>query len=321
MEYSLNKIPIFEELEESKNILIAGAGGGFDIYCGIPLYFNLKKQGKNVVLGNLSFTWLNQSTSEKVHPYCYKIREGDSDLTRRNYFPERYLKMWLGLQDEHVDIYGFDRIGVNPLKEAYEYVIKKHEIDTVILIDGGTDSLMFGDEEGLGTPHEDICSMAAVYKTGIKKQFLVSVGFGVDHYHGVSHFRFLENVAEMARDGGYLGMFQMTKEMEESRKYIDALNFANEKMKGMESIVSNSVVSALEGNYGDFHKTKRTKGSELWINPLMTIFWCFDLRQIIKKVKYYDLIKDVNTMEELSAQLSRYRINLKDFRDNKQMPI
>jgi len=257
MNYSLNKIPIFQALEESNNILLAGAGGGFDIYCGMPLYLNLKEQGKNVILANFSFTWLSETTSEKVFPFCYKIRGGDNDLSGRNYFPEKYLKQWLGLQGDNPTLYGFERTGVNPLKDAYKYLIKKHEIDTVLLIDGGTDSLMFSDEGGLGTPQEDVCSMAAVYRSGIKKQFLISVGFGIDHFHGVSHFRFLENVAEMSKDGGYLGMFQMTQEMEEAKKYIDAMNFANEKMSGMESIVSNSVVSALEGNYGNLTEYRR----------------------------------------------------------------
>jgi len=40
MNYAINQIPIFEELKESKSILLAGAGGGFDIFSGIPLYFN-----------------------------------------------------------------------------------------------------------------------------------------------------------------------------------------------------------------------------------------------------------------------------------------
>jgi len=302
-------------------ILIAGAGGGFDIFCGIPLYFNLIQQGKKVIIANFSFTWFNETTSEKVFPYCYKIRNGDSDLSGRNYFPEKYLKLWFGLQGHDVDIYGFERIGVKPLRDAYKFLIKKHEIDTIILVDGGTDSLMFGDEEGLGTPQEDICSMAAVYQSGIKKQFLLSVGFGIDHYHGVSHFRFLENVAEIVKDGGYLGTFQITKEMNEAQKYIEAIEFVNQRMKGMESIVSNSIVSALEGNYGNYHKINRTNGSQLWINPLMTIYWCFELRKVVRKIKYYDLIKDVNTISEFNGKLSRFRTETKKFREKKQIPI
>jgi len=321
MNYSINQIPIFEELKDSQSILLAGAGGGFDIYSGIPLYFNLRKQGKKVVLANFSFTWLSETTSEKVFPFCYQIRSGDSDLSGRNYFPERYLKLWLGLQSENPNIYGFERTGVIPLKEAYKYLIKKHDIDTVLLVDGGTDSLMFGDEDGLGTPQEDVCSMAAVYRSGIKKQFLLSVGFGIDHFHGVSHFRFLENVAQIAKEGGYLGMFQITKEMEEAKKYLEAVKFANEKMPGRESIVSNSIASALEGEYGNHHRTKRTQGSELWINPLMTIYWCFDLRRVIQKIKYYDRIKDVNTIGEFNGELSKYRNELNHLREKKQLPI
>ena len=321
MEYTLNSIPLFQHLEESKNVLLAGAGGGFDIYSGLPLYFNLINQGKNVVIANFSFTWLDETTSEKVFPFCYKIRGGDSDRSGRNYFPEKYLKLWLGMQGKNPTVYGFNRTGIQPLKAAYKYIQKEHDIDTLILIDGGTDSLMFGDEEGLGTPQEDMCSMIAAYKSGIKNQFLVSVGFGIDHFHGVSHYRFLENVAELSRDGGYLGTFQLLNEMPESKKYIDAVNFANGHMMRKESIVSNSITSALEGHYGNYHKTSRTKGSELWINPLMTIYWNFQLRNVVRKIKYYDYVEKTNTIGEFNKGLSDYLSTLSEIRSKKQIPI
>jgi hypothetical protein len=132
----------------------------------------------------------------------------------------------------------------------------------------------------------------------------------------------LENVAELMQDGGYLGLFQLTKEMEEAKKYIDAVEFVNRQMPEMESIVSNSVVSAVEGKYGNYHKTFRTAGSELWINPLMTIYWCFELRSIIKKNRYYELIKESNTMGDLNTALANYRRGLKDvYRSNERMPL
>lgn len=46
MDFSLHQIPFFETLKDSQRILLAGAGGGFDIYSGIPLLLNLLKQGK-----------------------------------------------------------------------------------------------------------------------------------------------------------------------------------------------------------------------------------------------------------------------------------
>lgn len=317
----LHKIPFFDRLEDSKNILLAGACGGFDIYSGIPLYFSLKAMGKQVVLGNFSFTWLKETTSEMVYPHCYRIRPSDQDRSGRFYFPEKLLGLWMSRRSEYPFIYGFERTGVQSLKKVYNYLIEKHNIDTIILVDGGTDSLMFGDEEGLGTPQEDICSMAAVYQTKVKKKLLCSIGFGVDHFHGVSHFRFLENVAQIMHDGGYLGLFQLTKEMNESQLYLEAVAFANELMRGRESIVSNSICSAIEGKYGNFHRTARTNGSELWINPLMTIYWCFELSAIIRANQYYSLIKDTNTIGDINGRLSRYRLGVKNLRTNRQIPI
>ncbi|WP_299437506.1 DUF1152 domain-containing protein [uncultured Aquimarina sp.] len=319
--YTLDKIPFFQEVEESNNVLLAGMGGGFDIYAALPLYFSLIKQGKKVTIANYSFTRLNDTNSESVFPFCYKIRSGDQVYTIPAYFPEKYLKLWFQSQGVLVDIYAFERIAVQPLKDAYQFLVDKHEIDTLVLVDGGTDCLMFGDEEGLGTPQEDICSMAAAFQTNVDKKLLVSVGFGVDHFHGVSHYRFLENLAELDQEKAYLGSFQVLNTMPEGQKYKEAIDFVDSKMKGMESIVSNSIISALEGNYGNYHRTNRTKGSELWINPLMTIYWCFELEKVMKKNKYYDNIKNTNTVVEFTAKLSEYRANLDDYREKRQIPI
>ena len=40
------------ELEQAQTILIAGAGGGFDVFSGLPLYFGLRAAGKRVHLGD-----------------------------------------------------------------------------------------------------------------------------------------------------------------------------------------------------------------------------------------------------------------------------
>ncbi len=319
--YTLDQIPFFQELAQSQHILLAGAGGGFDIFCGIPLYFSLKKQGKTVILANFSFTWLKDTSAEAVRPYCYAIRENDTDGSGRNYFPEKHLKAWFARQGEEVPVYAFERTGIQSLKRAYDYLIRQHQIDTIILVDGGTDSLMFGDEEGLGTPQEDICSMAAVFQTSVKKQLLVNLGFGVDHFHGVSHYRFLENVATLSQDGGYLGAFQLLREMEEAKQYLAAVEYANTCMPGLESIVSNSIASAVKGHYGDHHALTRTNGNELWINPLMGFYWGFDLQKVMARNLYYNAIKDTRTMGELNEKLFTFREALNAVREKRQIPI
>lgn len=50
-------------------MLVAGAGGGFDIYAGLPLAFALEAEGKDVHLANLSFNSLaDPSGSHWVWP-------------------------------------------------------------------------------------------------------------------------------------------------------------------------------------------------------------------------------------------------------------
>ena len=67
-------LPIAHLTEDSENILIAGAGGGFDIYSGLPLYFHFHNQGKKVHLANYSFVdfqfaKMAGESCEKSRPY------------------------------------------------------------------------------------------------------------------------------------------------------------------------------------------------------------------------------------------------------------
>src|ERR1700722_12408298 len=189
------RLPFFTELEKAQTILLAGAGGGFDVFSGLPLYFGLRSIGKKVYLANLSFSHLEAATGIRLAPAALKIT-ADS-IGTGGYFPEFYLSQWFCQRNEEVPIYCFERVGCKPLLEGYRAVVNPLQADAVVLIDGGTDSLMRGDEAGLGTPEEDIASIAAVDELDVKNKFLVCLGFGVDSFHGVCHAHALEAVAEL----------------------------------------------------------------------------------------------------------------------------
>ena len=38
------------------SIILSGCGGGYDIFCSLPLYFKYKSEKQNVILVSLSFT-------------------------------------------------------------------------------------------------------------------------------------------------------------------------------------------------------------------------------------------------------------------------
>ena len=56
--FSLAVPPLFAALAPARSILIAGAGGGFDVYAGLPLALALQAGGAQVHLASLSFSEL-----------------------------------------------------------------------------------------------------------------------------------------------------------------------------------------------------------------------------------------------------------------------
>lgn len=299
------QIPFFNAVAGAETILLAGAGGGFDIFSGLPLYFGLKSMGKAVHLANLSFSLLRESNGKRLGTGLVEVTAQTEGFER--YFPELHLARWLASQGEPAPIYGIEREGVRPVSAAYQTLNEKLRPDAVILIDGGTDSLMRGDEAGLGTPQEDVASLSAVHALDVPVKLLVCLGFGVDTYHGVCHAQFLEAVADLARQGAFLGMWSLTQDMPEVQRYVEAVDHVNGIMSGHPSIVSSSIVSAIEGQFGDHHRNHRTEGSRLFINALMTLYWCFRLDDVARRNLYLGSVKDTETFQDLTVAIGHYR--------------
>ena len=144
------KLPFFQELESAKTVLIAGAGGGYNVFCGLPLYFWLKSAGKTVHLANLSFTNFDFSDAERPTPNLVRIAANTSGSAM--YFPEIHLAQRFGDHFGKTSIYAIERGGVKLVTAAYKWLTQTLHPDALFLVDGGTDSLMRGDEAGLGTP-------------------------------------------------------------------------------------------------------------------------------------------------------------------------
>ena len=300
--------PLLARLQRHSRILLAGAGGGFDVYAAVPLYVALKSAGHDVFLANLTFTSLEQTDCRYLAPHLALATQNSTGSDR--YFPERRLAEWLHAAGYPSSVYAFERVGVRPLREAYAHLVRELGIEAVLLVDGGTDILMRGDEAGLGTPEEDMTSLAAVSKlTGIEG-FVASIGFGIDTYHGVCHAHALENIATLARDGGYLGAFSVTAAMPEGRAYISAVDHAQQATLGRPSIVNGSIAAAIAGEFGDVRFTSRTANSELFINPLMAVYFGFELPAVARQSLYLEQLEGTETMFEVGARIEVFRRNI-----------
>lgn len=301
----------------AQSVLIAGAGGGFDIYAGIPLFEALSRKGINVTLANLSFSRLQATSVAPAVPGLYKVDA--STKLDVPYFPEGVLSRFYESRGRQVPIYAFEKTGVVPLRKCYEYIVEREHIDAVVLVDGGTDILMRGDEAGLGTPEEDMTSLAAVSKLDVPTKLVYCLGFGIDSYHGVCHAHFLENVAALSKTGAFLGTQSLLASMPEAELYLDAVRYSEIHMASHPSIVNTSIASALEGAFGDVHRTERTRTSELFINPLMSMYWGFELAGLVDHNLYLDALEATETVWDVQLAIEAYRAGLA-LRDRQAIP-
>jgi hypothetical protein len=232
-----------------------------------------------------------------------------------------YLSRWLSDRCGETPVFSIEPAGARPVMAAYDWLARTLKPDAVILVDGGTDSLMRGDEAGLATPEGDMVSLlAASSLAAVERKFLVCLGFGIDTHHGICHAHFLENVASLIAHDGYLGAWSLMRESDDFEFYRDACEYAFARLPKQPSIVNTSIISAVCGNFGDRHATERTEGSTLFINPLMGIYWAFHLEQVVRHNLLLDHIRDTETQGQVSMAIEQFRETLPKIRPWMDLP-
>lgn len=150
-----------------------------------------------------------------------------------------------------------------------------------MLVDGGTDILMRGDETGLGTPEEDMLSLAAV---------------------------------------AGLGAFSIPRSTREGSLYLDAVAYAQENMPLRPSIVHGQIASAMLGVAGDVHFTQRTHNSVLFVNPLMAMYFTATVEGLAARRLYLSELEGTQTFGQITTAIGRFRDSLPERRIPRQFP-
>lgn len=136
------------------SILFLGIGGGFDVYGAIPLFTHSSLKGKKVTFANVNLS------SQPANGAFETVPGGDT--------PEGRLAEWLAKEGHQCKVYTLPKCGVKRMA-AYLQVIKvENEIDFIMCVDGGVDSLMTGEEDGAGTIIEDSVTMSAITVPGVR---------------------------------------------------------------------------------------------------------------------------------------------------------
>lgn len=301
-------LPFLDQLKDSQSILIAGAGGGFDVFSGLPIYFTLKEMGKTVHLANYSFVFTDLvAMACKVEVLLPDQLVGatariPNDL-HMEYYPEGYLSKWFKeVHQQDITIWMMPNLGALPLTEAYAMLTSHLQIDALILVDGGVDSIMRGDEEGAGTLIEDAISLAAVENLPIPTKILACIGFGTEVEEQVCHYNALQNIAALTQAGGFLGGCALTPQMPAFQQFEAACRYVWEQPRHKKSHITTRIIPAANGEFGNhqMYPGEGFLGPEvpILISPLMSLYWFFDVATVIERSQVIKLIRGSMTKRE-----------------------
>jgi hypothetical protein len=245
-------------------------GGGFDVFCGLPIYFELKNHGLNVHLANYSFSdiagfdggvrlteTLVGVTAEYQWHYAY--------------FPELYLAQWFKeKRAEDIAVWAFHKTGGRLLLEDYRTLVKHLGTDAIILIDGGVDSLIQGDEFGTGSLIEDALSLFVVNNlSDIPARILACVGLGAEQ--DIDYGAILENIARLSSDGGFLGTCARAPQMDAYQQYEDAVISLQANVYQDPSVINSSITPRC-AVITAIITSRKDRGSRLWTSPPMALY-------------------------------------------------
>jgi len=298
-------------LLSDSTILIAGAGGGFDFLCGLPLAYELEAQGHRVIFSSYSFTDLKSVDCESLKDRLYKITSL-SLLRNGTYFPEGFFAKWyLTKNKKEIPVYCYNNVGVLTLTEYFNTISSLHKINAVIVIDGGVDGIFRGDEYGLGTPSIDSISMIAANECNIKEKYYVMTGFGSEGVGDeVSHAEVLQRISDLVKNNTYFGVTALLKNCGAANCFIDAAEYIFGRMPAHQhSNIVCSILKSISGEFGFNAVNTKTEINPIWISALTSMYWIFDLNGAAKMKLFYNKALKTDTVQEISKLIENYRGN------------
>jgi hypothetical protein len=205
-------------------------------------------------------------------------------------------------------------VDVIPLAHAYRSLVARLGIEAIVLIDGGIDALLRGDERSIGTPSEDLTSLAAVAQLDVPTKILACVGLGAELRDGICHADAFERIASLTARGAYLGAGSLLPGTGAGQLYLDAVEHVFAHQADLKRSHVHAVVSAAcRGEFGQ-------RGPHVWLSPLLNMVWFFDADVVASDHLFLPSLNDTMTIWEVVARIEGIRSSLQ-IRRGSEIPL
>lgn len=284
-------IPVVMRLKQSKNVLILGMGGGFDIFSGLPIYFTLEKMGVKCHLANFTHTpW--DSVSNFVDPIpmadgCIGV-DGNIKQSSAN-FPEAYLASWFrDYKQQDVKVWLFKRDqSVSQYSNSLNILVKHLGVDAILLVDGGVDSIMTGNEKKENLTKNFIETSIVLKSVENLKIDLFSV---CCNNNVISSEEINNRIYNISSQGGFYGgcyIINYMKSYKDFKIFYDYYINSNDSYKEVENLVKNT-----DFEYED-NEIKNGQSQYLFFNSEALIYNNNAIKILEGDENYYDLVQKI----------------------------
>lgn len=285
-------IPVIMNLQKSKNILIMGMGGGFDVFAGIPIYLTLEKMGMKVNLAN--YTHANWDSINQ-HVEAIPMASGCLGVTGNilqasENLPEAYLASWFKeVKGQDVPVWTFKRDqSVKEYSRSLEILVKHLEIDCILLVDGGVDSIMSGNEDkGVLTKKFIETSLVLKSLEGLTVD-LISVNC---NNNVISSNEINKKLYKISSQGAFYGGCFIVSYMDSYKKFKIFYDY----MVDNNLNISDDLKTLVNNTEFDYSDSEETNGQTqyLFFNTLGLIYNNNAIKFLDGEESYYDFVQKI----------------------------
>lgn len=285
-----------EEIDQFDRALVFGIGGGGDVVGTIPTATLLEWHGIETVLGGLA--WERSSIDPIPGPRSFEsilhldhICDTVGFVTERTettdgvVFAETHVAKYTDRDVVLLDVTG----GAPSTADGLSIACDRLDIDLVVGVDAGGDSLAIGTEPGLRSPLADAISLISL--EAIPRASMLGVfGFGSD---GELEFDELElGVGRAAKRDGLLGAWGITP---------TAIFEMDDLIEAVPTEASRLPVLGARGEFGT-HTIRRGQRT-VRLSPSSVVTFYFKPEAVSKSSEIVSLLRDVNGIETANETL------------------
>ena len=193
-----------------ETVVVGGLGGGGDGGGALPIALELERLGAKVVF--VSFVNVKQEDVKNAKQIAQGLLKvgPDSYTMRKRFFEPKIASMGyetycLCLKEPR-----------KTLVKAYERLIEELNAKTLIYVDLGGDSLVFGDEPNMGTWRADTKALSVIAemgKKGLVRPYLAVGVLGGEGGGTISQNHLAENLLKLLEEKAYYGCYEPKGEL------------------------------------------------------------------------------------------------------------